>query len=69
MGLEELCAERFDDADVGTGGGGGDGGTFWNSSTAMSRPVKAMKRVSNQAITVVDQPALSRRPGHGNGHV
>ena len=69
VGREELFVELLDDADVGTGGGGGDGGTFWNSNTAMSKPVNAMKRVSNQATTVVDQPALSRRPGHGNGQV
>ena len=66
-GLEELLAELLDEAEVGTGGGGGVGGTFWNNSTAMSRPVRAMKIVSSHATTVVDQPTLSRRPGHGSG--
>lgn len=65
--LDELLAELLDEAEVGTGGGGGVGGTFWNNSTAMSRPVRAMKIVSSHATTVVDQPALSRRPGQGRG--
>lgn len=58
----ELDGEDVDELelfDVGTGGGGGVGGTFWNSRTAMSNPSPAMTRVSSQAITVVDQPAWS----------
>jgi len=58
----ELDGEDVDELelfDVGTGGGGGVGGTFWNSRTAMSSPNPAMTRVSSQATTVVDQPAWS----------
>ncbi len=47
------------DAEVGTGGGGGLGGMFWKSSTAMSRPRAAIVTMMSQEMPTVDHPARS----------
>ena len=63
----EEDAELLADADVGTGGCGGSGGAFWNSSTAMSTARAASSTMSSQLTRMVIQPARSCRPGHGGG--
>lgn len=53
---------------VGTGGCGGSGGAFMNSSTAIRSAMAATSSSNNQLASMLTQPARCGRPGQGSGH-
>lgn len=52
----------------GCGGGGVIGGSLRNSRIAISTAIAAISIIRIQDTRMDTQPALSYRPGHGNGH-